>query len=256
MPLPLSDWLESLQVRVVALESTGVFWKPVFNLLEDGRTIILVNPQHIKAVPGRKTDVKDREWLADLLRHGLLTPSFIPPAPIRELRELTRYRKTLVAARAQEVSRVQKVLESANIKLASVATDVLGKSGRAMLEALIAGEQDPAVLAELARGRLRAKRPELQLALDGRLVGQHRTLLKHLLAHIDFLEAALAELEAELDRWLAPFVEAVALAQTIPGIAETAATAIIAELGTAMSGSREYPPSSNGGMWERVPLST
>jgi transposase len=233
--LRLSDWLETLEVQVVALESTGVYWQPVFNLLEDGRTIILVNPQHIKAVPGRKTDVKDSEWLADLLRHGLLTPSFIPPAPIRELRELTRYRKHLAEARAREVNRVQQVLESANIKLASVATDVLGKSGRAMLGALIAGEQDPAILAELARGRMRSKRPELQLALDGRLVGRHRTLLQHLLAHIDFLDQSIAELEAEIEQCLAPFEPAVALAQTLPGIAETAATAIIAELGTDMT---------------------
>ena len=233
--LLLNDWLETLRVRVVALESTGVFWQPVFNLLEDGRTIVLVNPQHMRAVPGRKTDVKDSEWLADLLRHGLLQPSFIPPAPIRELRELTRYRKTLVEARAREVNRVQKVLEGANIKLASVATDVLGKSGRAMLEALIAGEQDPVRLSELARGRMRSKRPELQLALDGRLLGQHRTLLQHLLAHIDFLDQSIAELEAEIERCLAPFGRAVTLAQTLPGIAETAATAIIAELGTDMS---------------------
>ena len=185
--LALSDWLDSLRVGVVALESTGVYWRPVFNLLEDGRTIILVNPQHIKAVPGRKTDVKDSEWLDDLLRQGLLTPSFIPPQPIRARRELTRYRKRLVEERAREVSRVQKVLEGANIKLAAVATDVLGTSGRARREALIAGEQDPVVLAELARGRLRAKRQALQLALDGRLVAQHRTVLRHLLAHIDFL---------------------------------------------------------------------
>jgi transposase len=233
--LLLNDWLETLRVQIVALESTGVFWQPVFNLLEDGRTMVLVNPQHIKAVPGRKTDVKDSEWLADLLRHGLLTPSFIPPAPIRELRELTRYRKHLVEARAREVNRVQKVLEGANIKLSSVATDVLGKSGRAMLEALIAGEQDPARLSELARGRMRSKRPELQRALDGRLLGQHRILLQHLLAHIDFLDQSIAELEAEIERCLAPFGQAVALAQTLPGIAETAATAIIAELGTDMS---------------------
>jgi transposase len=215
--LLLSDWLETVRVQVVALESTGVFWKPVFNLLEDGRTIVLVNPQHIKAVPGRKTDVKDSEWLADLLRHGLLTPSFIPPAPIRELRELTRYRKTVVEARAREVNRVEMLLEGATIKLAAVATDVLGKSGRAMLEALIAGEQDPATLAELARGRMRSKRPELQVALDGRLLGQHRILLQHLLAHIDLLDQSIAELEAEIERCLAPFGQAVALAQTLPG---------------------------------------
>jgi transposase len=189
----------------------------VFNLLEDGRSIVLVNPQHMRAVPGRKTDVKDAEWLADLLRHGLLQASFIPPAPVRELRELTRYRKSLVEARAREVNRVQKGLEGANIKLSSVATDVLGKSGRAMLEALIAGEQDPATLAELARGRMRSKRPELQRALDGRMRGQHRILLQHRLAHIDFLEQSLAELEAEIDQCLAPFGRAVALAQTLPG---------------------------------------
>jgi transposase len=247
--LALSDWLDALQVGVVALESTGVYWRPVFNLLEEGRTIILVNPQHINAVPGRKTDVKDSEWLADLLRHGLLTPSFIPPQPIRELRELTRYRKTLVEARAREVSRVQKVLEGANIKLAAVATDVLGKSGRAMLEALIAGEQNPAVLAELARGRLRAKRQELQLALEGRLVAQHRTVLKHLLAHIDFLEQSIAELEAEIERSLVPFGQAVALAQTLPGIAETAATAIIAEIGTDMS---RFPSDRHIASWAGV----
>ena len=152
---------------------------------EVGHTIILVNPQQMKAVPGHKTDVKDAEWLADLLRHDLVRPRFIPPAPVRELREVPRYRKSLVEARAREVNRVQKVLEGANLKLASVATDVLGKSGRAMVEALISGEQDPAVLAELARGRLRAKRPQLQQALDGRLLTHHRTFLQPLLAHID-----------------------------------------------------------------------
>lgn len=151
--LSLADWLESLQITQVAMESTGIFWRPVFNLLEEGRTIILVNAQHITAVPGRKTDVGDAEWIADLLRHGLLTASFIPPAPIRELRDLTRYRKSLVQERAQEVNRLQKVLETANIKLASVATDVVGKSGREMIQALIAGTTDAEVLAELARGR-------------------------------------------------------------------------------------------------------
>jgi transposase len=176
-------------------------------------------------------------------------PSFIPPQPIRELRELTRYRKTLVEARAREVSRVQKVLEGANIKLSSVATDVLGKSGRAMIEALIAGEQDPAVLAELARGRLRAKRHELQRALEGRLVAQHRTVLKHLLAHIDFLEQSIAELEAEIERALSPFGQAVALAETLPGIAETAATAIIAEVGTDMS---RFPSDRHSASWAGV----
>ena len=155
--LVLDEWLRSLQIEHVAIESTGVYWHPVYNLLEENRTIILVNPQHMKAVPGRKTDVKDAQWLADLLRHGLLRASFIPPQPIRELRELTRYRKTLVQERAQEVNRLQKVLEGTNIKLAAVATDVLGRSGRLMIEALIGGAQDAEALAELARGRLRAR---------------------------------------------------------------------------------------------------
>ena len=169
--LALSDWLAARGVRHVAMESTGVFWKPVYNLLEEGRTVLLVNPQHLQAVPGRKTDVRDSEWLADLLHHGLLTASFIPPQPVRDLRALTRYRTTLVQERAQEVNRVQQVLESANLKLAAVATDVLGKSGWAMLEALLGGEQDPAALAQLARGRLRAKLPELRQALEGRVRG-------------------------------------------------------------------------------------
>ena len=233
--LALADWLDAQRVTHVALQSTGVFWKPVFHLLEDGRTIVLVNPQHMRAVPRRKTDVKDSAWLADLLRHRLLTPSFILPASIRELRELTRYRKHLVEARAREVNRVQKVLESANIKLASVATDVLGKSGRAMLEALIAGEQDSVTLAELARGRMRSKRPELQLALDGRLLGQHQILLQHLLAHIDFLEQSIVQLEVEIERCLVLFGQAVALVQTQPGMLQTAATAIIAEWGPDLS---------------------
>ena len=179
--------------------------------------------------------MKDAEWLADLLRHGLLQASFIPPQPIRELRELTRYRKTLVQQRAHEANRLHKVLESANLKLASVATDVLGRSGRLMLDALLGGEQDPAVLAELARGRLRTKLPELRQALEGRLLAHHRVLLQQLLAHIDFLEESLAIVQAEIERCLAPFGQAVALAQTLPGIAETAATTIIAEVGTDMS---------------------
>jgi transposase len=183
--LALEEWLRSLHVEHLALESTGVYWHPIWNILEEGRHILLANPQHLKAVPGRKTDVKDAEWLADLHRHGLLKASFIPPKPVRALRELTRYRKTLVQERAQEVNRLQKVLEGANIKLASVATDVLGKSGREMVEALIGGKQDAQALAELARGRLRAKLPDLRLALEGRVQPHHRFLLRRILAHID-----------------------------------------------------------------------
>jgi transposase len=209
--------------------------------LEAEHESILVNAHHMKAVAGRKTDVKDAAWLADLLRPGLLQASFIPPAPVRdlrelrELRELTRYRQTLVQERAQEVLRVQKVLESANLKLASVATDVLGKSGRAMLEALLGGEQDPEALAALARGRLRAKLPELRQALEGRVRPVHLVQLRLLLDHIAFLEGALAELQQEIEGLLGPFAEAVALAQTIPGVAQTAAIALIAEIGTDIS---------------------
>jgi len=233
--LALDDWLRSHRVEVVAMESTGVFWRPVFNILEEGRTIILVNAQHMKAVPGRKTDVKDSQWLADLLRHGLLKASFIPPKPIRELRDLLRYRKTLVQERAQEINRLQKVLETANVKLAAVATDVLGKSGRAMLEALLGGEQDAEVLAELARGRLRAKLPELRKALDGRLQPHHRILITRILAHIDFLEESLVQRQTEIEQYLVPFEEAMTLVQGVTGIGETAAAGIIAEIGTDMS---------------------
>jgi transposase len=233
--LALAEWREALGVTHVAMESTGVYWWPVYNLLEEGHTILLVNPRHIKAVPGRKTDVKDSEWLADLLRHGLLRPSFIPPQPIRALRELTRYRKTLVRERTAQINRLQKVLEAANMKLAAVATDVLGKSPREMLEALIGGEEDVTVLAEQARGRLRAKIPELKRALTGRLQPQHRFLLRTILAHIDFLDAAIAQVHAEIERHLAPYHDAMRRLQTIPGIHETAASAILAEIGLDMS---------------------
>lgn len=244
--LALNDWLNAQQVGQVALESTGVYWRPVFNLLEVDHPIILVNAQHLQRVPGRKTDVKDSEWLADLLRHGLLTPSFIPPQPIRELRELTRYRKTLVQERAQEANRLHKVLESANVKLGTVASDVLGVSGRDMLAALLAGEQDPEALAELARGRLRAKLPALRQALDGRVHPHHRALLHHILAHIDFLEAQLAQLTAEIEAAQAPFAEALALVQTAPGVAEAAASAIVAEIGTDMS---RFPSAAHLASW-------
>src|SRR5947209_5408583 len=186
--LALDDWLTEHGATQIAMESTGVYWRPIFNLLEhEERTVTLVNAQHLKAVPGHKTDVKDSEWLADLLRHGLVKASFIPPAPIRELRELTRARKTLVQQRADAVNRVHKLLEGANIKLASVASNILGKSGRAMLEALLAGETDLDALADLAQGQLRKKRTELRQALDGRLALHQHLLLAQLLAQIDFL---------------------------------------------------------------------
>jgi len=233
--LALDDWLQSQHIQVIAMESTGVFWRPVFNLLEEGREVILVNAQHIKAVPGRKTDVKDSQWLADLLRHGLLKASFIPPKPVRELRDLMRYRKTIVRERADEVNRLQKVLETANIKLASVATDVLGKSGRAMLDAILSGQDDPEILADLARGRLRAKLPDLRKALDGRIRPHHEVLLVRILAHIDFLEESLTELLVEMEQYLDPFEEAMVLVQSLVGINEVAAASIIAEIGTDMT---------------------
>jgi len=183
--LALADWLTTHQVTHVAIESTGVYWRPVFNILEGAFTVVLVNAQHMKAVPGRKTDVKDSEWLAELLSYGLLKASFIPPQPIRDLRDLVRYRKTLVNERADEVNRLQKVLETANIKLSSVATDVLGGSFRAMISALIAGESSTEEMADLARGRLKKKVPELREALLGRVDNHHRVLLTHILAHIE-----------------------------------------------------------------------
>lgn len=248
--LALADWLGGFGVAHIAMESTGVYWRPVYNLLEEeGRTILLVNPQHMKAVPGRKTDVQDAEWIADLLRHGLLQGSFIPPAPIRALRELTRYRKVLVAQRADEVNRVQKLLEGANVKLASVATDVLGVSGRAMLAALLEGQEDPEALAELARGRLRTKLPELRRALEGRVQPHHRILLAQLLAHIDYLEGAIAEMQAEIERALAPYDEAVALLQTIPGVGPVAAAAIVAEIGVDMG---RFPSGRHLASWAGV----
>lgn len=233
--LALDDWLKAHQVEVIALESTGVYWHPVYNLLEEGRTVILVNPQHMRAVPGRKTDIKDSEWLADLLRHGLLKASFIPPQPIRELRDLTRYRKSLTQERAQEINRLQKFLEGANIKLAAVVTDVLGVSARAMLEALVAGTDNANSLAGLARGRLRAKLPQLRQALEGRVQAHHRFLISQILTHIDFLEEAIEQVQAEIDQRLRDTKEAMELLQTIPSIKPLAAATIIAEIGTDMS---------------------
>jgi len=245
--LALADWLSSLGVTHVALESTGVYWRPVFNVLEDeGRTLLLVNPQHMRAVPGKKTDVRDSEWLADLLRQGLLRASFIPPAPIRAVRELTRYRKTVVQQRADEANRLQKTLAGANLKLAAVASDVLGVSGRAMFAALLDGERDPEVLAELARGALRSKLPQVRQALTGRVQPHHLVLISQILAPIDFLEQASAPVQAEIERCLPPFAEALALLQTIPGIKAVAAAAILAEIGPDMS---RFPSSGHLASW-------
>src|SRR2546421_5971976 len=203
--LQLADWLTAQSVTHVALESTGVYWKPAWNLLEGSFTLLLVNARHTKQVPGRKTDVRDCEWIADLLRHGLLRASFVPDRPQRELRELTRYRTTLIRERAAERSRIQKTLEGAGIKLGDVASDVLGLSGRRMLEALVAGTTDPATLADLAKGTLRAKRPQLEQALTGQVEAHQRFLLAHQLVHLDGLDELIDQLGQEIADRLRPF---------------------------------------------------
>src|SRR5439155_18390709 len=228
----LGQWLVAERVTHVAMESTGVFWRPIFNLLESQFVVVLANAAHVKAVPGRKTDVRDSEWLLELMQHGLIRGSFIPPAPIRVLRELTRYRASLVEEHTREVNRIQKLLEDMNIKLAMVATDTLGVSGRRMLEALASGETDPQALAALAKGRLRRKHPDLVRALAGRVKAHHRLLLRELLDHLAYLERAIGRLSAEIARRLQPFAAAVELLCSIAGIQQRTAEVIVAEVGT------------------------
>jgi len=237
--LMLLDWLSGEGCTHVAIESTGVYWKPVFNLLEGVLEVVLVNARHVKTVPGRKTDVRDCEWLADLLRHGLLKASFIPPLEIRELRELTRYRQTLVHEQASVANRVQRLIESGNIKLGQVASNALGVSGRLMLRALANGETDGTKLAALARGQLKKKEAELQRALTGRLSPAQRFVLRELLDRYDELEVALARASEQIKQEVAkcddPFVrEAVELLQTIPGVGLRVAEVIVSEIGVDM----------------------
>jgi transposase len=233
--LALADWLAAAGVRQVAMESTGVYWKPVFNLLEPHFEVMLVNAQHIKQVPGRKTDVSDCQWIAQLLQHGLLRPSFVPPLPIRQLRDLTRQRSQLVRHRATACNRIHKVLEDANIKLASVAADILGVSGRAMLAALIRQVEDPAELAELARGRMRSKLPALREALRGQVRDHHRFQLQELLELVTDLDGRIARLSERIATLIAPYLGAVERLQTIPGIDRRAAEVLVAEVGTDMT---------------------
>lgn len=233
--LTLSDWLTAHSVTHVAMESTGEYWKPVFNILEDNFEVLLVNAQHIKSVPGRKTDIKDAEWIADLLRHGLLKASFIPPVGQRELRELTRYRSTFVKEKATLVNRIQKVLESANIKLASVASNVVGASARAMLAALIEGQASPAEMAELSKGRLRDKREQLVKALEGQVKAHHRFVLTELLCQIDSLDETITRFDEQIEDYCRPFEEVVELLDTIPGVARQTAEIIVSEIGVDMS---------------------
>jgi transposase len=231
----LAAWLAEQGCRHVAMESTGVYWKPVFNVLEGAfEEILLVNAQHIKNVPGRKTDVKDSQWIAELLVHGLLSASFVPPAEIRELRELTRYRKKLIQQRGDQSNRIQKLLETGNIKLASVATDVLGVSGRDMLEALVAGETDPAKLADLARGRLRKKIPQLVQALEGAMSDSQRWLLGEQLEHLADLDRKIDRLDEKIEELTRPFDVVVGQLMEIPGVSRRTAEVIIAEIGVDM----------------------
>jgi transposase len=230
----------------VALESTGVYWKPVWNILAEQFEVLLVNAQHIKAVPGRKTDQKDSEWIADLLQHGLLRGSFVPPQPTREHRDLTRYRVSLAQEINRIANRIQKVLEDANIKLASVATDALGASGRAMLEAILSGEQDSARLAELSKGLLRNKIPELKLALEGRVTEHHRFLLRQLYDHLLFTESKMEQIEEEIERRMRPFQDEVVRLCTIPGVDRVTAWGLLAEIGLNMD---QFPSSAHLASW-------
>ncbi|MBV9325679.1 MAG: IS110 family transposase, partial [Chloroflexi bacterium] len=233
--LSLADWLAVEGVTHVAMESTGVFWKPLFNLLEDRFHLLLVNARDIKHVPGRKTDVNDCEWIADLLRHGLLKASFVPDRPQRELRELVRYRTALVRERTSEVNRIQKTLEGANIKLASVASDPLGLSGREMLDALVGGSTDTVAMAELARGKMRSKRGLLERALAGRMEAHQRFLLTEQLSHIDALDEGIAHVSAEIAERMRPFADALERLDTIPGIGPRMSEILVAEIGIDMS---------------------
>ena len=245
--LELSAWLAEAGVTHVGMESTGVYWWPIWNVLEEGQfALVLANARHVKAVPGRKTDVRDCEWIADLLRHGLLPASFVPERAGRERRELTRSRSSLVQERSAEVNRLHKTLEGANIKLASVASDVLGASGRDMLRALVGGAGDAAALADLARGQLREKLPALRQALSGRFGPHQQFLIAQQLAHIDALDALIGQLDAELEERLRPFARALALLDTIPGVGRRTAEIIVGEIGTDMG---RFPSAKHLASW-------
>jgi transposase len=233
--LELADWLIGHRCTHVAMEATGVYWKPVWHVLEAHFTLVLANAMHIRNVPGRKSDMNDATWIADLLAHGLIRSSFVPPAPIQALRDLTRTRKQLVGEIARHTLRIQKTLEDANLKLTQVMSDILGTSGRAILQALLAGERDPDKLADLTRGRLKAPRAALVDALHGRITDHHRFMIQLHLTQITGLETALAAIDARLGEALEPFRAAVSLLKTMPGISDTTARVLIAETGTDMT---------------------
>lgn len=242
----MAAWLAECGVTHVAMESTGVYWKPVFNILEGRFAVIVVNAQHMKAVPGNKTDQRDSEWIADLLQHGLLRASFIPPAETRQMRDLTRYRTSLTEELNRIANRIQKVLEDANIKLGSVATNALGVSGRAMLTAIVAGEQDAAALAEMSKGQLRHKIPELSLALEGRVSSHHRFLLGQLQQDLHHVESQIAAVEAEIERRNRPCQEQLSRLCTIPGVSWVTAWGLLAEIGLDMN---QFPSAAHLASW-------
>jgi transposase len=244
--LVLRDWLVAHGVTRVGMEATGVYWKPVFYVLEDVLECWLLNARHMRNVPGRKTDMADAEWISRLMEHGLVRPSFVPPPAIREIRNLTRYRKTRIEERTREAQRLDKVLQDAGVKLSSVASDILGMSGRDMLDALVAGSTDATVLAELARGRMREKIPRLQAALAGRFGPHHALLVGEILAHLDYIDEALDRLSVAIDEVVAPFGEARDRLATIPGVDKRVAEAIIGEIGVDMS---RFPTAGHLASW-------
>src|SRR3954463_5842111 len=247
--LALRDWLEALEGKQVAMEATGVYWRPVWAVLEERFELMLVNARYVEQVPGRKTDVKDAEWLCQLVEAGLLRPGLGPPKPIRTLRNLARYRKTQINDRQREAARLHKILEETGIKLGCVASDIMGKSGRAMLDALVAGTTDAVVLAELARGQLRKKIPALREALEGRFAGEHALIVGQILAHIDFLDEAIERLSDAIEEQIAPFARQRDLLMTIPGVKQRTAEVLIAEIGVDMSA---FPTAKHLASWAGV----
>lgn len=245
--LALGDWLKGLGVSVVAMESTGVYWRPIYQLLEESFRLLVVNAQHIKRMPGRKTDVTDAQWIAELLQHGLLVPSYVPPQAQRELRELTRHRTNLVEKRSQAVNELHRTLEGTNLKLSSVATDITGLSAMRMLEALLSGETtDPKALADLALGKMRRKIPQLEKALQGRVREHHQLILAHLLADIEFFDEQAAEVSAVIERRLADQSELMERLDAIPGVSKRTIEVVLAELGTDMS---RFPNGRHAAAW-------
>jgi len=244
--LALLDWLQKAGCTHVAMESTGVYWKPIYNILEGHLEVVVVNAQHLKGVPGRKTDVLDAEWLAECFQLGLLKASFIPPAPVRELRDLTRFRTSLIRERARTANRLQKVLEDANIKLAGVVTDIQGVSAWAMLEAIVAGTTDPEALADLAKGLLRKKREQLVAALSGRVKPHHRFLIAEQLSQIEYLEEAIQRIGTEVAERLRPFESKIKQLDSIPGISQQIAEVLLAEMGWDMS---RFPSDKSLASW-------